>query len=110
MNGATQRFSRRRIELVLSLINVHIALILILFLHVCRLTVSASFIVLAWLLVLYPLHRSGRAITVATVLLLLTVLIPVDVYVREHHGSLVRTQHSGLRWAPVVYGFGAGFR
>ncbi len=102
MNGGTQKVSRPRV----TVIEVFVALVIIYVLAV-RLTVLASLLTVALLYILFPLHGSRRTLAIAAAVLLLSVLIPFDVYVRGFHGPLMHSKHNGLRFVPVVYGLGA---
>ncbi len=84
-----------------------IVVLLITYLVAIRLTVLVSLLVLAILYILFPLHRSRRALTFVFILFLFAVLVPVDVYVRDFHGPLMDGKHSGLRFVRVLYGLGA---
>jgi len=53
------------------------------------------------------LRSASAASTLATAVLLLTLLIPFDVYIRGFHGPLMQSKHDGLRFVRVVYGLGA---
>ena len=93
MNDETQKVKRPPvtvIEVIVSLIIIYILAI--------RLTVLASLVALVLLYIFFPLHRSRRLLTVAAIILVLTVLIPFDVYVRGFHGPLYGSKHSGPRW------------
>jgi len=88
------------IELVLGILIVF----LVVYLMAWRLTVIAMLVLLALLGLLYPRHRSRRALWVASILLALAVLIPFDVYVRSFHGPLYGSKHSGPRLVVAVSG------
>ncbi|HEX5218071.1 MAG TPA: hypothetical protein VFZ59_00765 [Verrucomicrobiae bacterium] len=99
MNNETQKVTRPPvtvIEVIVSLIIIYIVAM--------RLTVLASLVALVLLYIFFPLHRSRRTLTVTAIVLVLTVLIPVDVYVRGWHGPVHGSKHSGPRLVRVVWG------
>src|SRR5712664_1173089 len=73
-----------------------------------RFTAAAAFLVFILLCMFFRLHRSRRRLHVAYALFIVTILIPVDVYVPGFHGPLVNSKHSGLRFVRVIYGFTSG--
>ena len=102
MNSEPQKVSRPRFTVIEAIV-----VLVIIYMVAVRLTVAALLVVLALLYLLFPLHRSRRALAVTSILLLLAVLIPFDVYVRSFHGPLRGSKHSGPRLVQVVYGLGA---
>jgi hypothetical protein len=99
VNSEVQKTRRPRFTLIEAFV-----VLVILFMVGLRLTVAALVVVLALLYLLFPLHRSRRALWVTSALLALAVLIPFDVYVRSFHGPLFGSKHSGPRMVRVVWG------
>jgi hypothetical protein len=99
VNSRVQKAVRPRFTLIEAFV-----VLVILFVVGLRLTVAALFVILVLLYLLFPLHRSRRALWGTTALLALAVLIPFDVYVRGFYGSLYGSKHSGPRIVRVVWG------
>ena len=102
MNSEIQKVSRPRFTVIEAIV-----VLVIIYMVAVRLTVAALLVVLALQYLLFPLHRSRRVLGVTSILLLLAVLIPVDVYVRSFHGPLIDSKRSGPRLVQVLYGLGA---
>lgn len=94
-----QKASRPRVTLVEAFV-----VLVCIFLIGIRVTVVALLVVLVLMYVLFPLHRSRRALWITSVLLALAVVIPVDVYVRGFQGPIFGSKHSGPRFVKVVWG------
>ena len=99
MNSEVQKTGRPRFTL-----NEAFVVLVILFMVGLRLTAAALFVVLVLLYLLFPLHRSRRALWVTSALLALAVLTPFDVYVRSFHGPLYGSKQSGPRIVRLVWG------
>lgn len=72
-----------------------------------RFTAVAAFVVFLLLCIFFPLHGSRRTLHVAFAVFVVTIAIPIDIYVRGWNGPLRQSKHSGLRFVPVLYGLGA---
>jgi hypothetical protein len=99
VNSEIQKAGRPRFTVIEAFV-----VLVILFMVGLRLTVAALFVALVLMYLLFPLHRSRRALWVTSALLALAVLIPFDVYVRSFHGPLYGSKHSGPRIVRVVWG------
>src|SRR4051794_10398507 len=82
VNTEIQKVSRPRFTVIEAFV------VLVILFMVFRLTVAALLIIFALLYVFFPLHRSRRVLAAVSIVLLLSVLIPFDVYVRSFHGPL----------------------
>jgi hypothetical protein len=71
---------------------------------VFRVTAAVVLILLVLLYLLFPLHRSRRAITMSFVLFCVALLLPVDIHVPVVHSSVDSSRHSGPRFVPVSHG------
>ena len=100
MNSEVQKVSRPRFTVIEAF------LVLVISFLFFRFTVALMLVVLALLYLFFPLHGSRRTLLVASVLFALAVLIPADIYV-PGYGSLMHSEHSGLRFVRVIYGLGA---
>ena len=79
-----------------------------LFFFTFRFTAVAALFTLVLLYLCFPLHRSITLIRVASTLVMIALIIPIDFYIRGFHGPIVNDTHGGPRLVPVMYGLTAG--